>query len=237
MLGRTLAYFIEWIVKKQKNPNFRFDQNISLFMLVGLITRQTMSRVRAKKLIFRGRNFRGLQLGRRVCFSNLKKIRLDCGVRLGDSVYLDGLGLGNLNIGANSSVGSYSRIIVSTSYNNLGRHINIGCNVAIAEFSYLGGAGGLDIGDDVIAGQFLSIHPENHIFLTVSEPIRLQGVSREGVKIGSNVWIGSKVTILDGVSIGNDCVIAAGAVLTRGNYASRSIIAGVPAKIIGKIES
>lgn len=236
MLERSFISFIERIIRKKKNPNFRFDQNISLPMLVSLIAGQIFSRFRAKMLFFRGRNFKELQLGKGVTFKNIKKIKLGNGVRLGDAVYLDGLGSGNLIIGDNSSVGAFSRIIISTSYDNLGKHINIGSNVAIAEYSYLGGAGGLDIGNDVIAGQYLSIHPENHNFRDISKPIRFQGVSREGIKVGSNIWIGAKVTILDGVTIGDNCVIAAGAVLTSGNFASGSIIAGVPAKIIGKKE-
>ncbi len=61
--------------------------------------------------------------------------------------------------------------------------------------------------------------------------IRLQGTTRQGIRIGKNCWIGAKVTILDGVSIGDHCVIAAGAVVTK-NIPPHSVIGGVPARII-----
>jgi acetyltransferase-like isoleucine patch superfamily enzyme len=65
----------------------------------------------------------------------------------------------------------------------------------------------------------------------LDEPIRLQGVTRKGIRIGNNCWIGSKVTILDGVTIGDGCILAAGTVVTK-SFPANSIIGGVPAKII-----
>lgn len=62
-------------------------------------------------------------------------------------------------------------------------------------------------------------------------PIRKQGVNRKGIKIGSNCWIGAKVTILDGTIIGNGCIVAAGAVV-RGQFPDNCVIGGVPAKIL-----
>jgi acetyltransferase-like isoleucine patch superfamily enzyme len=119
----------------------------------------------------------------------------------------------------------------STTLYDLGSHITIGNNVGIGEFAYLGGAGGLDIGDDCIVGQYFSCHPENHVFSDTSMPIRLQGITRKGIRIGKNCWIGAKVTILDGVTIGDNCVIAAGAVVTR-QMPADSVIGGVPARVL-----
>ena len=113
-------------------------------------------------------------------------------------------------------------------------YIFLGKNVGFGEFSYLGGAGGLEIGDDTIIGQYFSAHPENHNFNDDKKSIRLQGVSRKGIKIGKNCWIGSKVTILDGVNIGKNSVIASGAVVNK-SFEDNVVIGGVPAKIIKKI--
>jgi acetyltransferase-like isoleucine patch superfamily enzyme len=121
--------------------------------------------------------------------------------------------------------------VISTSFNNLGSHIYIGENVGIGEFAYLGGGGGLEIGNDCIVGQYFSCHPENHNYEDPKQLIREQGVSRKGIIIGSNCWIGAKVTILDGVIIGSNCVIAAGAVVTK-SMPSNSVIGGVPARVI-----
>lgn len=55
------------------------------------------------------------------------------------------------------------------------------------------------------------------------------------ILIGNNVWIGANATILKGVQIGDGCIVAAGAVVTKGDYPANSILAGNPAKIIQTI--
>ena len=156
------------------------------------------------------------------------------GFKLEEYAFLSALGKAPISLGDHVRIGAYSRLIISTSFNNLGSFIKIGNNVGIGEFAYLGGAGGLEIGDDCIIGQYFSCHPENHNFENSELLIREQGVSRKGIKIGKNCWIGAKVTILDGVNIGDNCVIAAGAVVTKSMPGS-SLIGGVPAKVIRSI--
>lgn len=56
------------------------------------------------------------------------------------------------------------------------------------------------------------------------------------VSIGHNCWIGARVTILPGVSIGNYCVVAAGTVVTK-NIPDYSVVAGVPAKIVKVLDA
>ena len=75
------------------------------------------------------------------------------------------------------------------------------------------------------------MHSENHVFSDADKTIREQGVSHKGIKIGSNCWIGAKVTILDGAVVGDGCVIAAGAVV-RGTFPENCVIGGVPARIL-----
>lgn len=87
------------------------------------------------------------------------------------------------------------------------------------------------IGNDVIMGQWVSFHPENHNFESLDLPIRLQGVNRQGIVVEDDCWIGAKVTFLDGAHVGKGCVIAAGAVV-RGVIPPYSVAAGIPAKVI-----
>ena len=232
MRNRVLIKSIERIVRRAKNPNFRFDPNLPTSMLLSLIANQCASRLRGFKLILRGRLVKGLQLGAHVQLKNFSQIELGAGIKLSDYVALDGMGVGNITLGDGCSIGSYSRIIISTSYSNLGEFITFGSNVAIGDFSYIGGAAGVSIGQGTIVGQYLSIHPENHVFESTEIPIRFQGVTRQGVEVGENVWIGSKVTILDGAKVGNGAIICAGAVLTAGDYPPGAVIGGCPAKII-----
>lgn len=149
-------------------------------------------------------------LGSHVKFFNSSKIKFGKYLKLGDHVYISALGKEGVFFGNNVGIGAYSRVVVSTTFDNPGKYIKIGNNVGIGEFAYLGGGGGLEIGDDCIIGQYFSCHPENHVTHNLNMPIRYQGVSRKGIKIGQNCWIGSKVTILDGVSIGEGCMIAGG---------------------------
>lgn len=114
--------------------------------------------------------------------------------------------------------------------------MKIGNNVGLGSHGHYGsGAGFVEIGNDTIFGNYVSIHPENHNYKDKNVPIRLQGVnSKGGVKIGNNCWIGAKVTILDGTVIGDNCIVAAGAVVS-GVFPDNVIIGGIPAKIIKNI--
>lgn len=162
------------------------------------------------------------------------KLKLGRGARLGKHCVIDAMGVEGIHIGSSSKVADYSILKVSGSLSQLGKGIYIGNNVGLSEYTYIGGAGGVVIGDSVIAGQYLSIHPENHIFTCPNVEIRKQGVTREGVKIGSNCWIGAKVTFVDGSEIGNNCVVAAGSVVTK-KFPDNVLVGGVPAKILKKI--
>lgn len=226
---------IEKIIKK-RNPQFKFDQDLTNSMLFVLFIDKAKYFVRGLKVIFRFKKPHFLMLGKKVSFVNLKNMSFGKWVKLEDYVYLSAFGKGQIRIGNNSGIGAHSRLVISMSFNNLGKYIHIGDNVGIGEFAYLGGAGGLEIGNDCIIGQYLSCHPENHNYDNPELPYRLQGVNRKGIKIGSNCWIGSKVSILDGVTIGDNCIIAAGAVVNK-NMPSNSIIAGVPAKVIKAVNT
>lgn len=214
-----------------RNPCFAFDPELNTFALLQFAFIQLSALLRGLKMLLFLKMPSGLLLGKHVRFFNLPRISWGKFMRLGDHVYISALGKYGIRFGDNVSIGAYSRIVLSTSLNQLGTSIQIGNNVGMGEFAYLGGAGGLEIGDDCIIGQYLSCHPENHNYSDLSTAFRHQGVTRKGIKIGKNCWIGSKVTILDGVVIGDNCVIAAGSVVTK-SMPANSVIGGVPAKVI-----
>ncbi len=216
---------------RKKNPLFVLDKKIGIGILLQLLIQKSMQRLRAMRLLLWGIFPEKLFLAQNVQLSYIRNIHFGKWIQLDKHVQISALCKHPLVLGNNLKIGAFSQIIAATSFNNIGEYIRIGNNVGIGEFAYLGGGGGLEIGDDCIIGQYFSCHPENHHFDNPEKLIRLQGVSRKGIKIGRNCWIGSKVTILDGVSIGNDCVIAAGAVVTK-SIPSNSVIGGVPAKII-----
>ena len=218
---------------KLRNPNFSFDESLTSSMLLSFTTQQFFALLRGCIAWLYLRDNKMMLRGKHVTLNNVANIKWGRFLKLGDAVYMNALGKGLLQLGNNVSIGAYSRVIISTSLNNIGSHITIGNNVGIGEFAYLGGAGGLEIGDDCIVGQYLSCHPENHVFSNENILIRHQGITRKGISIGKNCWIGSKVTILDGVEIGSGCVIAAGAVVTK-SFPANSVIGGVPAKLLSQ---
>jgi acetyltransferase-like isoleucine patch superfamily enzyme len=131
-----------------------------------------------------------------------------------------------VEIGDYSYVGRYS--IVSAKYGRikLGRACNIG------SYSRIATREDVIIGDSVLIASYVYIGPGNHGASDLSTPIMEQEMEhRGGVSIGENTWIGTKATILDGVTIGRDAIIGAHS-LVRDNVPDRAIVAGTPAKII-----
>lgn len=145
--------------------------------------------------------------------------------------YIDALSTEGIRFGNNVSVGKNTTIECTGNLKHIGKGLQVGNNVGLGTHGFWGCAGGITIGDDTIFGNYVSLHAENHIFSDMEIPVRFQGVTHQGISIGRNCWIGAKVTILDGVSIGDGCVIAAGAVVTT-QFPANCIIGGVPAKII-----
>lgn len=113
--------------------------------------------------------------------------------------------------------------------------LSIGKNVYIGEQCNIRAGGGwIDIGDDVMIATGTAVFATNHRMDAGTSMIRQSwSTERVGVKIGSDVWIGSRCVILPGVRIGDGAVIAAGAVV-RCDVPSGAIFGGIPAKEIGR---
>ena len=230
MLKRTLEKYIQ----ETKTKDFKFDNNLSSAVLFSFFLQKIVSLLKGLKFYHFSKRGKFLFFGTSVKLFNRNNMQFGNNINIQDYVKLSALGKDKLLLGNNVNIGSFSQVIISTSFNNLGEFIRIGNNVGIGEFSYIGGGGGTTIGDDTIIGQYFSTHPENHNFLDSNFLIREQGVTRKGIVIGRNCWIGSKVAILDGVTIGNNCVVAAGSVVTK-SFDNGLVIGGVPAKVIKKI--
>jgi acetyltransferase-like isoleucine patch superfamily enzyme len=221
---------IEFLVRK-RNPQFEMSNHLESKMLFSFVWHTVRSLMRAFKYIFYGKYNKGMMVGTGVHLRYIQKFKFGKYLKLGNGVHMYAFGQKGITIGDNVSIGDMSRIIVSTTLNDVGSHITIGNDTGIGEYAYLGGAGGLDIGNECIVGQYFSCHPENHNFESTSKAIKHQGVHRKGIRIGNDCWIGAKVTVLDGVSIGDHSVIAAGSVVTR-SFGPYSVIGGVPARLL-----
>ncbi|WP_320200592.1 acyltransferase [Agrobacterium sp. rho-13.3] len=88
-----------------------------------------------------------------------------------------------------------------------GGKITIGNDFSLNPYSVLYGQGGLVIGNDVRIAAGCVIIPYNHIFADRNKPIRLQKLSKLGIVIEDDVWIGANVTVLDGSHISKDALL------------------------------
>ena len=107
--------------------------------------------------------------------------------------------------------------------------------VNIGTYSHIDGHGGVEIGKNTLLARNVEILSGSHIFKDPAVPIRFQGTELKKTIIGEDVWLGSQVIVLPGVTIGDGTVVGAGAVVTK-NIPDHSIASGVPAKVIRKRE-
>jgi acetyltransferase-like isoleucine patch superfamily enzyme len=110
------------------------------------------------------------------------------------------------------------------------RKIEIGRACVLNDFVHVWGSGGVSIGDNTIIAAHTTITSQSHQIDAISKGALYRDTRNDApVRIGRNVWIGSSATILPGVTIEDDAVVAAGAVVTK-DVGRRMLVAGVPAR-------
>lgn len=114
---------------------------------------------------------------------------------------------------------------------DFGKNIHLGKRVFLNAGCRFQDQGGLHIGDDCLIGHNTVIATLNHDLA----PSRRGDLHPAPVVIGNNVWIGANVTILPGVTIGDDAVIAAASVVTK-DVPARALVVGSPARVIRTVE-
>ncbi len=159
-------------------------------------------------------------------------IHVDWMVNLAESAKLE-LNLDGYESGGQIYISPRVRISEGVILAPFGGSIHIGENVYVGPYCVFYGHGGLTIGKNTLIAAHTVIIPGNHGVSRVDIPIRIQNVTKLGVRIGEDVWIGSGVQVLDGVSIGKGCVIGAGSVVKK-SLDDYSVAVGVPAKVIRK---
>lgn len=117
-------------------------------------------------------------------------------------------------------------------YTDCGKNIRIGRNVFINSGCKFQDQGGITIGEGALIGHNAVLATLNHDMA----PEKRSDLHPAPIVIGKNVWIGSNATILPGVTIGDGAIVAAGAVVTK-DVAANTIVGGVPAKFIKKVDN
>ena len=227
-----LKNLLEYLFWRSRGNRIAFDPAIPLSALLMLVARRSLWGIRGlvRLLVFK-RQFRLVFIGAGVevrCHSHLT---LGHGVTLDSHVFIDALSRQGVKIGKAVSLGRNASIRCTGSFADIGVGIEIGEGTGIGPFCYLGAAGGIRIGRNVIMGNHVSFLAENHRADDIHQLIKLQGTTRQGITVGDDCWIGSNVVFLDGCSVGSGCIIGAGAVV-RGHIPDQAIAMGVPARVV-----
>ena len=115
-------------------------------------------------------------------------------------------------------------------YADFGKNLFFGKNVFVNSGCCFQDQGGIYIGDNCMIGHQVVFATLNHML----EPDRRAGMHPGAIRLGKNVWVGSHATILAGVTVGDNAVIAAGAVVSK-DVPADTVVGGVPARVIKHI--
>lgn len=224
-----------FIISKIKNEEYKIHYEFTYRELLAIISTKITCIFRGtlmiKPLLGQSKGLVFAERGATVMFGN----KVKCGKNLNLMAHsrLNALSYRGVEIGDNFTLGMFAIIECTGILSNVGTRLKIGDNVGINHYCFIGVRGDIEIGNNVIFGPRVNIFSENHNFDRIDIPIKQQGVKKNATKIGNDVWIGAQSIILSGVTIGDGCVIAAGAVVTN-DIPPYSLAIGAPARVVKK---
>jgi acetyltransferase-like isoleucine patch superfamily enzyme len=171
-------------------------------------------------------------VGRGASIRHPRHIHLAGALVVEDYAEVQGLSTGGVRFGHRVTVGRFASIRPSGYYGReIGAGLEIGDHSNVGPYCFIGCAGPVRIGERVMMGQSVHLLAERHQMDDPTRPMQEQGVTRSGIVIEDDCWLGAGAKILDGVTIGHGSVVGAGAVVTR-SFPPNSVIAGVPATLL-----
>lgn len=170
---------------------------------------------------------KGVSFGRSITIRHPNKIVIENDVVIDDFCVLDAKGLNNkgIHIKEEVFVGRNSILYCKNGDITLERNVNIGFNSEVFSGSKV------TLGENTIIASYVYIIGGGHDYSRTDIPIAEQDKPSLGINVEKNCWLGAGVKVFDGVNIGEDTVIGAGAVVVR-DIPSFSIAAGVPARVV-----
>lgn len=173
-----------------------------------------------------------LFVGRRTTLLFPKRLRVGRNVFLGADSYLSAYAVNGMQFGSNVRIREGAWIQATSTLDQPGVGLVIGDDTYIGPRCVLGAGGGIRIGSRVTFGAGVELLAENHEFRDASLPIQEQGVTRQGIVVDDDVWVGNRVIVLDGVTLGAGAVVGAGSVVTR-DVPPGAVVVGNPARVVG----
>lgn len=173
----------------------------------------------------------GVIFGRNVVVRHGLKISLADNVTIDDGVVLDGKGETNTGI----TIGEKTIISRNTILSCKGGSISIGdrCTIGINSLIHAMPDSDVTIGNDVLSGAYCYFIGSGPYVTEEREvPFKKQGfIPQGGINVADNVWFGSSVQTLDGVSVGTGSIVAASSLLNK-SVEDYQVVGGVPAKLL-----
>jgi len=210
----------------------RLDKNIPIMYIIHLCVDYGFMLLRGiREKLFIRECGSALFIGKRTRLIVKKMMRFGNNVKIGKNCTINALSKDGIILGESVRIGDNTVIECTGTLGRIGKGIKIGDRTAFGSNCFFGAAGGIEVGNDVIAGQNIRFHSENHNYDDLNILIRLQGVTNKGIKVGNNCWLGAGTVFLDGVTIGNGCVIAANSVVVK-NIPDNAVYGGIPARFI-----
>lgn len=168
-----------------------------------------------------------VNFGKSVTLRHPYKISIEDDVAIDDYCVLDAKGLENdgIYISKNVFIGRGSILSCKNGDIILGKNVNIGFNSEIFSGSKV------VVGENTLIAAYVYIIGGGHDYSRVDIPITEQEKISHGIKIERNCWIGAGVKVFDNVTIGEDTIIGAGAVVSK-DIPAFSIAAGIPARVV-----
>jgi acetyltransferase-like isoleucine patch superfamily enzyme len=173
-----------------------------------------------------------LFVGRRTTLLFPRRLRVGRNVYLGADSFLSAYAVNGMQFGSNVRIREGAWIQATSTLDQPGVGLVIGDDTYIGPRCLLGAGGGIRIGARVTFGAGVELLAENHEFRDAATPIQAQGVTRQGIEVQDDVWVGNRVIVLDGVTIGAGAVVGAGSIVTR-DVAPGAVVVGNPARVVG----
>jgi acetyltransferase-like isoleucine patch superfamily enzyme len=177
---------------------------------------------------------KGSMVGRNVLIRQPSRVSIGRKVIIDDYAVIDVRDTAEQPQPPHISIGDYSFIGRQSAIISKGATIELGSGTNISSFCRIASASSITLGESILIASYVYIGPGNHSRDESGRvEVEAEMESRGGVRIGSGSWIGTRATILDGVTIGENAIVGAHS-LVRDDVPAGAVVAGVPAKILSK---
>jgi acetyltransferase-like isoleucine patch superfamily enzyme len=223
---------INRLIQRLGKKGYTIDKSLGNRDIIIILTGKFFSIIRGLFLkIWLKKSFGILFVGRGCKIRHCHKIITGRTVTIGDFVEINALSKLGVTIGNNVTILNNTIIECTGVIKEIGEGLIIGNNVGISQNCFIQVRGKVEIGSNVMFGPYVSIFSENHGYTDTDTPMIEQETARMGVILGDDIWVGSGAKILDGVTLGKGCIVAAGAIVTK-SFPEYSIVGGIPAKLL-----